>query len=458
MQAYTGGGSGDLSVAVTGTREVTARVPVVSRWRSRLRVSGAPGRLRLLLFGLVAACLAWGALAAFTVNQYSSAASGVVATGEPLTIDAQHIYQDLSDANDTEATAFLSGGLEPFSLRQRYLADINGAASAIEAATSMGGTAIGGSSTDLVTLSTGLPVYTGEIETARADNRLGYPLGAAYLREATTLMNGTLLPAAERLYTAENASLTTTSGQATGLPLAVVTIIIGLAIIAGLYRTSRWLTRRTNRLLNIGLLAAGVAALVSLVWLAAVYTGARGDLLNAQARGSAPVEAMARADIVALQAHADESLTLIDDSGDDGYQSNYLVQQKSLGPGNGTLLTTAASAAAGSPAAGLANSAVTHARAWYAAHVTLRSLDDNGNHTKAVASALGSAPGDAGGDFAALSSDLTSGISADQTAFGTSARAGENMYTGLETAIIVLALIMAAGCAWGLSRRLLEYR
>src|SRR5580693_2072636 len=91
--------------------------------------------------------------------------------------------------------------------------------------------------------------------------------------------------------------------------------------------------------------------------------------------------------------------------------------------------------AAGSPAAGLANSAVTHARAWYAAHVTLRSLDDNGNHTKAVASALGSAPGDAGGDFAALSSDLTSGISADQTAFGTSARAGENMYTGLETAI-----------------------
>lgn len=411
-----------------------------------------PGKLRLLLIALVLACLAWGALAAFDVNQYSSAATGVVATGEPLTLDAQHIYQDLSDASDTEATAFLSGGLEPFSLRDRYLADINGAAAAIESASR------DNSSKDLVTLSTDLPVYTGEIETARADNRLGYPLGAAYLREATALMRNTLLPAAEGLYTTETKSLTVTSAQATGLPLAVVTIVIGLAIVVVLYRTSRWLTRRTNRVLNFGLLAAALAALVSLVWLAVVYTGARGDLLTAQARGSVPVEALARADIVALQAHADESLTLIDDTGNDSYQADYLNQQKALGPGNGTLLTIAENAAAGSPAAGQATAAVTHAQAWYAAHAKLRSQDDNGNHVAAVTSALGSAPGDAGGEFAALSGDLTSGITADQAAFGTSAREGENMYTGLEVAVIVLALVMAGGCAWGLSRRLLEYR
>jgi hypothetical protein len=445
-------------MTVTGTRELTVPAPAVSRWRSRLRLNTMPGKLRLLVFALVAVCLAWGALAAFTVNEYSSAASGLVATGAPLTVDAQHIYQDLSNANDTEATAFLSGGLEPFALRDAYLADINGAAAAIEAATSMGGGSTGITSKDLVTLSTELPVYTGEIETARADNRLGYPLGAAYLREATTLMNGTLLPAAERLYTTENDDLTTTSAQASGLPLAAVTIVIGLAIILLLYRTSRWLTRRTNRLLNVGLLTAGAAALVSLVWLGAVYTGARGDLLNAQARGSAPVAALARADIVALQAHADESLTLIDDSGDDSYETNYLTLQKSLGPGNATLLTAAASAAAGSPGAGQANAAITRAQAWYAAHAKLRSLDDNGNHAAAVASALGSGTGDAGGDFAALSGDLTNGIAADQAAFGTSAHAGESMYTGLEAAVIVLALLMAVGCAWGLSRRLQEYR
>jgi len=39
---------------------------------------------------------------------------------------------------------------------------------------------------DLATLSGQLAVYTDEVGTARADNRLGLPLGAAYLREGMT--------------------------------------------------------------------------------------------------------------------------------------------------------------------------------------------------------------------------------------------------------------------------------
>jgi hypothetical protein len=442
-----------MSVTVTGASELAAQGPAMARLRSWLNLGSTPGKLRVALIAVVVASLAWGALAAFTVSQYSSAASGVVATGESLTLDAQHIYQDLSDANNTEATAFLNGGLEPFALRDRYLADIKQAAAAIGDAT-----ATGGNSKSIVTLSTDLPVYTGEIETARADNRIGYPLGAAYLREASTLMNGTLLPAANNLYTTENSRLTATSAQATGLPLVIVTLVVGLIIEYVLYRTSRWLARRTHRVLNFGLLAAAAAALVSLAWLAIVFTGARSDLLTAQARGSVPVGALARADITALQAHADESLTLIDNAGDDANQADYVQKQKALGPGPGTLLTAATSAAAGGPAAAAARAAAAHAQSWYQAHAKLRSLDDGGNHTAAVASALGSGTGDAGGQFAAFSSDMTSGINAGQTAFAASADAGESMYTGLEAVVIVLALLMAAGSAWGLSRRLVEYR
>jgi hypothetical protein len=446
-------GAAKLSVAVSGVSESAAQAPAVARLRSWLDLRGTPGKLRVALIAFVAASLAWGALAAFTVNQYSSAASGVVATSEPLTLDAQHIYQDLSDANDTEATAFLNGGLEPFALRDRYLADINQAAVAIENAAAMGS-----DSQDIVTLSTGLPVYAGEIETARADNRIGYPLGAAYLREASTLMNGSLLAAADNLYSTENSQLTATNAEATGLPLVIVTLIVGLLIGYVLYRTSRWLAWRTHRVLNFGLLTAGVAVLVSLVWLTIVFTGARSDLLTAQARGSVPVGALARADIVALQAHADESLTLIDNSGNDSYQADYVAKQKALGPGQGTLLTTATTAAAGSPAAATAGAAAAHAQSWYQAHAALRKLDNGGNHAAAVASALGSGTDDAGGQFAAFSTDMASAISADQKAFAASASAGENMYTGLEAAVVVLALLMAAGCAWGLNRRLVEYR
>ena len=407
---------------------------------------------------LVLLGLAWGALAAFTVNQHASAASSVVAVREPLSIDAQQIYQHLSDADNTAATAFLAGGLEPPAARQRYLADIQAAGREIENATVEGGAALGRASKDLATLSADLPVYAGEIETARADNRQGFPLGAAYLREASGLMRSTLLPAADDMYATENAGLGATSAQATGLPFVIATIAAGLGIIIVLALVSRWLRRRTHRVINSGLLLAGAAAVISLAWLAVAYAGARGDLLTAQSRGSAPVEVLARADIAALQAHADESLTLIDNGGDDTYQAAYLRLQHALGPGPGTLLTLAKTAAAGSQAAGGATAAVADAQSWYSAHVQLRTLDDNVNHASAVRSALGAGPGDAGTAFAKLSADLAAGSAAGHATFAASAGAGADAFTGLEPAVIAAALVIAAGCAWGLSRRLVEYR
>ncbi len=421
-----------------------------------LQPASTPGKLRLLIAGLVALCLAWGGVAAWTVSQHASAAGDVVTTSEPLSLDAQQIYRSLSDADATAATAFLSGGLEPLAARHRYQADIAQAAGRLEAATAAAGDS--GAGAQLATLSADLPVYTGEVETARADNRLGLPLGAAYLREASSLMRGTLLPAARDVYTRENARLAAASGQATGLPLVAVAVVI--AIVAGyiLYRAQRWLSRRTHRVVNRGLLVASVAGAVSLLWLITAFTIARYDLLRAQNNGSAPVEALAQADIAALQAHADESLTLINDSGDDSSQADFLAVQKKLGPGPGTLLTVAAATSGGSPGAGAAAAAETDATVWYAAHRQVRSLDDNGKHADAVASATGSGPADSGTLFGRLDAGLTSAISSDQVVFQSSARSGRDAFTGLEAGVIVLSLLMAAGCAWGLTRRLAEYR
>ena len=220
---------------------------------------------------MVLLSLAWGVLAALTADQHASAAADVVAVSEPLSLDAEQIYQSLSDADATAANAFLAGGLEPAAARQRYEADITQAAIRIEAASALvgssaartqlpghlpkqastAGSAIGD---DLATLSGQLPVYTDEVGTARADNRLGLPLGAAYLREASALLRGTLLPSASDIYTRESGLLTSASAQATGLPLVVVAVVIGLGIGYVLYRSSRWLARHTHRVVNYGLL------------------------------------------------------------------------------------------------------------------------------------------------------------------------------------------------------------
>jgi hypothetical protein len=95
------------------------------------------------------------------------------------------------------------------------------------------------------------------------------------------------------------------------------------------------------------------------------------------------------------------------------------------------------------------------AQAWYRAHAALRALDDSGNHPAAVQSAL---TGDAAAKFALLSMDLSNGINADQAVFASSAHSGRDAFTGLAIGMIVASLAMAAGCAWGLSRRLAEYR
>jgi hypothetical protein len=419
-------------------------------------VTGTPGRLRLLLVGLVLLSLVWGAVAAWVVSQRASGANDVVGTSEPLSLDGQQIYRALSAADATEATAFLAGGLEPLAARRHYLADIAQAASHLESATAAAGHSP--AARNLATLSADLPVYAGEVETARADNRLGLPLGAAYLREASGLMRGTLLPAAREVSGQADRQLSAASGQATGLPLALV--LLAVAVVTGyvLFRAQRWLFRRTNRVLNPGLVVASVAAVVSLLWLAVALVVARADLLQARAQGSAPVAALAQADIAALRAHADESLTLIDAGGDDSFQADFLAVQHQLGPGPGTLLTAAVTAARGSPGADAAASAAITAIAWYPAHRTVRFLDDNGKHIQAIHLVTTPGPDHSGTLFTRLDGLLTRAIATDQAVFKANAAAGAGAFTGLEAGVIVLALIMAAGCARGLGTRLAEYR
>jgi hypothetical protein len=445
-----------VNAAVRAGRPAAAVVTGRLR-RHRLDLATTPGRLRLLLVGLVLLGLAWGALAAFTAVQYESAASSVMTTREPLSLTAQQIYSRLSDANDAATTAFLTGGIESAANRQRYLADITAASSGIESATARGG-GTGTAARDLATLAADLPAYTQEMGNADADNRLALPLGAAYLREASGLMHDTLLPEADQLYAAENASMHDTSAQATGLPLFCVTLVAGLAAGYALYRASGWLRGRTNRVLNVGLLAAGLALVVSLAWLAAAYLSASSDLRQAQASGSATVEAVAQVGIAAQEAHADESLTLIDNTGDDSYQTDYLKQRGALGPGSRTLLTAALTAAQGSPAAPAAAAAISDAQTWFAAHARVRDLDDNGQHQAAVSSALGTEPGDAGASFSSLSNELAAATASDQAVFDSTAPSAVSAYAGIEAGVIVASLLMAGACAWGLNRRLAEYR
>ncbi|HEY2523286.1 MAG TPA: hypothetical protein VGJ19_24455 [Streptosporangiaceae bacterium] len=406
---------------------------------------------------LVLLSLGWGAIAAWTVALHQSAASQVVTTNEPLSLDAQQIYQSLSDAQVTVSAAFLASPQQPLAARQRYDADIARATAGLKAATAASDDRV--LSRNLAILSAGLPVYTADVANAELYNSMGFMAGSSSMQVATEQMQLTLLPAAHSVYTRENANLTATSAQATGLPLVVVTVVIGLVLLLVLFRVQRWLTRRTHRIVNYGLLVATVATAASVLWLAASFAVARIDLGRALAHGSQPAATLAEAGIAAQRARGDEILNLISHSGDTAFQADFHTAQAQLGPGGGTLLTSALNQSQGqSGGQARIRAAAGEATRWYAVNQKVHQLDTQSQTAAETQLVTGTGPGTAATLFSQLDTNLSAAMAADEATFRSSAATGRDAFTGLEAGVIVLALVMVAGSVWGINRRLAEYR
>jgi len=418
-----------------------------------------PASLRLLLIVLVAAAVAYGAVGTWTVIRHASAAQNVVSTSEPLSLAAQRMYQALSDADVTATTAFLIGPNVRLPARQRYAADIDQAAAELtrleNATTTSADPRLVHS---LAAVAAGLPVYTGYVSQAQTQFLLGYRLTAGSLMQvASEEMHLTLLPAAQASYAQENAALTAASAQATGLPWIVAVLVLAIVLAFVLYRAQRWLSRSTHRVFNIGMLAATVALVVSAAWLIGSYAVARTDLQRAVGHGSVPAEALAQAAIDTQQARGYQVLNLISRSGDATFVQDFQAVRAKLGPGPGTLLAAAASSSGGAGAHSAA-AAGRDLQSWYRVIGQAYALDGKAQYTTETALVIGPGANASTAGFARVEADLSKAINADDAVFHSNAAAGRNAFTGLDVVIIIAAVLMAAGCAWGLSRRLAEYR
>lgn len=244
-----------------------------------------PGVIRSLLVALTALAIGWGVLAAVTVAQHAAAATQVLNTSEPLSLDAQQIYQSLADADVTITTGYLYGQQEPIADRNRYDNDISAVTADLRTATAASG-ADSPIAASLATLGAALPVYTGYVADGQVYDSENLQAGGSFAEVASQEMHLVLLPAARAVYDQENSQLTAASATATGLPLAVIAIVAGIA--AGLiaFRAQRWLADRTRRRVNPGLSGATVAGIAALAWLAIALLVGRGDLLQATQHGS----------------------------------------------------------------------------------------------------------------------------------------------------------------------------
>jgi hypothetical protein len=154
-----------------------------------------------------------------------------------------------------------------------------------------------------------LAVYTGLIETARTNNRAGNPVGSSYLSEASALMQQTILPDAQRLYEETSARVDAETTASTRIPAPVI-IIVATTLLFGAF-SNRWLARHTQRRLNIGFVAGGLAVLVMVIWVGTVLAISTADSRSAKGTAAESLKTITSLAITAQQARADETLSLI---------------------------------------------------------------------------------------------------------------------------------------------------
>lgn len=449
----------EVVTVTTLVREPATRAPAAApaarlRKRAAGRFKGTPGRLVLATVALVVLGLATGVAGVVGVRQRAGLVDGAVAQSGELAVAAQRLYRALSDADATAASAFLTGGVEPVALRERYQADIADAAAAL-AIVSGGGAGGAEGAGAAARIAAQLPVYTGLVETARVYNRQGVPVGGAYLREASGVMRERLLPAAQALYKAVSDELDEARGDAGAFPWFAVAL--GMLTIAALVVVQRYLTRRTNRVFNVGLVAATVAAVAVLLWLGVSALVTAGRLEASQDRGSEEVARLADARIAALQARADESLTLVARGNGKVFEDDYdkMMDRLAGDKRDGGLLVAGD---ADGPTRDFLTAALNEARNWDSAHGKVRQLDNDGQYDQAVTTSVGTEQDSTASIANRLDKQLSDAIDHNSDVFRQEVRGAGGSLSGADIGVGLLAALLVFGAAAGIQRRLAEYR
>lgn len=414
------------------------------RWFLR----STPGRI--LTIGVILAAL--GVLSAFAISTTTTVRqqqlSDVLDRTEPLAFAAGQIYTTLSVADAAAATAFIAG-TEPREVRQRYEQAITDAAVAITQASS------GLTDPPLIELlgriNANLAVYTGLIETARTNNRVGNPVGSSYLSEASGLMQQTVLPDAQRLYEQTSARLDSETGASASIPAPVI-IVVTTTVLFGVF-AHRWLTGRTKRRINLGLVLGGLAFAILIGWVGtalAVSTAGSRAAKNTAAQSLRTVTGLA---ITAQQARADETLSLIRRGDEDARKRSYYQRVDSMHARLTTYL-------AGDTA--IARDALTDAdrllMLWRQADERINAFINVGDYRAATEVALGMGEGDSTPAFDKLNDALSQGISESRRKLRSDIISARRVLSGATEGGALLSVGAALAVALGLWPRISEYR
>jgi hypothetical protein len=402
-------------------------------------LAGTPGRLRLLAALAIAGCILFAVLGAIGLNRRASALTHAREDSAQL-VRLQDIRTSLVEADAAATNAFLVGGLEPSATRAVYQDRLQHASSQVTAAS----THDRSDADRLGVVNKDLATYAGLIESARANNRQGFPLGTAYLRQASALLRDQILPALTDLSVTNQQRVRSAHDQDRSVTLLWLGGLIGLGTLVA---AQLWIARRMRRLLNRPLLVATGILAAALVGASASAANAlsKADDVRAGPYRAAVVLTAARSD--AFDAKSAESLTLIARGSGQSYEQRHA---QLMADANTKLQTGVGGVDFTAMRGQLADYAATHA--------DIRALDDEGDWDKAVQIATGSDETGANARFAAFA-DATGKALDEQVALVDKGLSDARSPIVVFQWLVLVAGLIAAVAAWrGIADRLREYR
>jgi len=402
----------------------------------RAALRRTPGKMRVAGVVAVVASLAVGFLGLRAGLAQSDALADADADTTQL-VGIQDVRNDLVVADATATNAFLVGGLEPPEQRAPYDAAVASAANGLARLA-------GSNEADAELLgkaTAGLTTYTGLVEQARANNRQGFPVGAAYLDQASSVLRTDVLPQLDDLVGANSDRVDASFDSVSSVPWLLALGILALAL---LVVVQVWMARRTHRRLNAGLFWATVLALAASVGGAVVLGSSARQASDVRHGPYDETVSVSRAYSLANDAKSMESFTLIKRGSGAAYEETFVAETDEAR----TLLSRPT----------VDPSLVPLLDDWVAAHQKIRALDDGGDWDGAVALAISPAPGDPNDVFETFSAAASSSLeaSAAQTHDALSGSGGSAVLAGW---LILVAGLLAAVLSWrGISTRVEEYR
>lgn len=409
--------------------------------------ASTPSRVRAIQLGTVVLAVVFAVLASIGLSRrQGDLREARIAAANLLSV--QEIRVAAVRADSLASQAYLLGGQEPAETRAAFSAQIDAATSGLVTVSEHLPEADG---TILAGVSSKLSTYVGLVEQARANNRQGFPVGAAYQRQANALLTAEIVPAVREVE--QRIRLTVNDRLDRAADDGVWLYLPGLALVGGLVAGGVFLTRTFRRTVNVPLVLAGVVTLLALIIGGRSLANSLTDAEDAVGNHLQAADFAAQARAAAFDARSQEALGLINRG--NGAANEALWQQSSA-----TVDTALSSACKSIGSAGGDDCSARSAYSGYVEqHTQMRGLDDGGDWDGAVAMSVGvPTPSPLTEAFDQLAS-ATATITTTE-AGSTLSRLGDALDgLGFVRALVFVLGIVAAGLVLrGYGQRLAEYR